>query len=92
MTNNMVSPATNKKFHFQTDFITTAAKMVVINIVVETAIPYAEAKLSDFLKANTIPITIKQSSQLMKGTYICPTSRSEVNMTFILGMKPNKMA
>ena len=55
-------------FQFQRRRMTTKIRIESISIASVTAMPYAPARCSDFLKATTSRTTATHSVQLMNGT------------------------
>ena len=71
--NELMTSVTNIVFQRHTMRITIAAKRVVTIIVVVTAIPYAAAKFSDFLKARTTATDSAVSIPVTYGSYVTVT-------------------
>src|SRR4029077_1914355 len=64
----------------------------VINIVSETAMPYADARLSDLPNPIVRPTVTIIKSQLTTPTYICPYPSAEVCVICNLGSQPSWIA
>ena len=75
--------------HFQILLIASKVNAEVITIVSVTAMPYAAARLLEFLNSNTNRAVAINRIQFSWGMYICPFSSSEVCIILTLGRKPN---